>query len=90
MQALRNLFSPTDGPSRGIYAKGYIALKRPFDTSLVFQNGKLNVYDAAVGKALRGILYQYSWQVKSLPILSSLLLYHIFSVKSILYLTSLN
>src|SRR2546421_10571284 len=33
MPALRNLFSPTDGPSRRRYAKGYIALKRPPDPS---------------------------------------------------------
>jgi hypothetical protein len=45
---------------------------------------------AAIGKALRSILYQYSWQVKSLSILSSLFLYHISSIKSILYFTLLN
>src|SRR6266566_1758671 len=40
IQALRNLFSPTDGPSRRTYAKGFIALKRSFDTSPVFSDTK--------------------------------------------------
>lgn len=43
-----------------------------------------------LSKGLRSILYHYSWQVKSLPILISLFLYHISPRKSMFNLTLLN
>ena len=71
MQVLRNLFPPLMGPLAGDTRKVTSLLSDPLIPLQSSQNGRLNLYAAAVSKALRSILYHYSWHVKSLPILTS-------------------